>query len=161
MKMLINLGYVKVLGSIMYIHIVLTNCEIIEDIPETDFLHQAETLPNQKPRDRFSWVKRNFCVYSCGLKEFKYQNLTSFSCLVKYMWEGTQYKKIMWPVAARIKEIFSYFEGSKHFQARRNSVLNLLLHQHFKTDMEKLALLREMITMISGFSNILHEVELD
>lgn len=64
-------------------------------------------------------------------------------------------------MAARIKEMFSYFEGSKHFQARRNSVLNLLLHQHFKTDMEKLALLREMITMISGFSNILHEVELD
>lgn len=37
------------------------------------------------------------------------------------------------------KVIFSCFDKPKHFQARKNSVWHLLVHQHFKTDMHRAA----------------------
>ena len=44
MKMLINLGCVKVLIAIMHIHVVLTDCKVIKDTPENDFLHQTTEI---------------------------------------------------------------------------------------------------------------------
>lgn len=59
------------------------------------------------------------------------------------------------------KMTFSCLGRPQHFQARWFSVLHLLLHQHFKIDMEKLELLRKTIIMISGFFNLPYEVELE
>lgn len=52
----------------------------------------------------YSFGSRAISVYSCGLKESKSQNLTSFSCLVKFMWKGARYEKIRWLVATRKKK---------------------------------------------------------
>lgn len=40
----------------------------------------------------YFWVNSNLCIYWCGLKKSKSQNLTSFSCLVKFIWKDAQYK---------------------------------------------------------------------
>lgn len=40
-------------------------------------------------------------------------------------------------MAFKKKVVFSCFDKPKHFQARKNSVLHLLLHQHFKTDRDR------------------------
>lgn len=43
----------------------------------------------------------------------------------------------MWLMASKRKWYSVVFDKPKHFQARKNSVLHLLLHQHFKTDMNR------------------------
>ena len=40
----------------------------------------------------YFWVNSNLCIYWCGLKKSKSQNLTSFSWLVKCIWKDAQYK---------------------------------------------------------------------
>lgn len=119
-------------------------------------IRQTEAQSNQKPTNIAICVKSKVCVCLYDLKKSNSQNPTS---LHKIYVKTFLIRRNNVIGGSKKKVTFSCLDRHKYFQARKISVLHLLLH-HFKADREKLELLRKMIKMIRVFSNLPYEVEL-